>query len=212
MKYVASIREYEQDSFFSPIKTTYDYALRVLAVLEKLLSSRNEHKRPQNAYILLDEEKCARRVFVVSKTKIESFVFNYNIVLNEGCTLSVALEESWLSYEILSCAKMIINQFMCDDRKWINEEDNDLLNEYRRNILDTSQKLIRHIFYSEPSYLRYDYDPKHDKEEAHPKHHLDINHSVQGAYKIGINSNAHSTQLDWLMDVLSQKTDCHILT
>lgn len=33
-------------------------------------------------------------------------------------------------------------------------------------------------------YLRFDYDPKNEKGDIHPLHHLDINYSKYGTFKI----------------------------
>lgn len=211
MKYITSLKEFEYNTFFCHVKTVYEYTLLVLAVLEKMVISRNEHKISQGAYILLDENALPNRIFIISKIKIESFVFDFNIELGENEIPSISVGQYLLSPEIISCAKLITLQFIRLDRNWINERDNDLNSEYSQVTLDASYYLIKHIIYSESSYLRYDYDPKHADGNKHPKHHLDINYSKDGSYKIGIISRARTTDINYIMDLLSKESDCHML-
>ena len=211
MKYVFSIRESENRTFFNQMKNEYEYALFVLAVMEKILVSPNEHKKPDCAYVLLDENVFHHRIFIVSKAKIVSFVFDFNLTPSESEIPSISFGDFVLSTEIISCAKMIIYQLMRTERDWIHEEDNDLREEYNPNALDISHKLIKKIIYSEPSYIRYEYDTEHAKGSKHPLHHLDINFSEDGSYKIGVESRAHSTDINFFMDLLNTETDCSMI-
>lgn len=55
--------------------------------------------------------------------------------------------------------------------------------------IDTSTdlwKVLRFLMMFELSYIRYDYDEKNQDDKYHPLHHIDINYTELGSYKIGI--------------------------
>lgn len=56
--------------------------------------------------------------------------------------------------------------------------------------------------------IRYDYDPDHENGTMHPLHHLDVNYSSQGTYKLGMN---RKIQTDEFVDMLDVKTACRYI-
>ena len=74
-----------------------------------------------------------------------------------------------------------------------------------------SLDILELLLHTEPSYLRYDYDPitAKGKEARHPIHHLDINMSRKGKYKLGLYE--HLSPKDFV-DIVSEDKDCHFLS
>lgn len=74
-----------------------------------------------------------------------------------------------------------------------------------------SLDILELLLHTEPSYLRYDYDPitAKGKEARHPVHHLDINMSRKGKYKLGLYE--HLSPKDFV-DIVSEDKDCHFLS
>jgi hypothetical protein len=71
----------------------------------------------------------------------------------------------------------------------------------------------------EPGYIRYDYDVDNYEEHVHPLHHIDVNYSDIGTFKLGINSNIEiqdRLKLDQFEDILlngkSRASHCYILS
>lgn len=45
--------------------------------------------------------------------------------------------------------------------------------------------IVKTLLTFEPSYIRYDFDPKYENGQIHPLNHLDVNYSSNGTYKLG---------------------------
>lgn len=64
--------------------------------------------------------------------------------------------------------------------------------------------LLEEIFQFEPSYIRYDFDPLKENGKFHPLHHLDINYSTYGTYKLGLNHNIEKQDFEDTLNILSE--------
>lgn len=65
--------------------------------------------------------------------------------------------------------------------------------------------LLEEILRFEPSYIRYDNDPYNENGKLHPLHHLDINYSTYGTFKIGFNNSISSNYFE---NFQNTNTDC----
>ena len=63
-------------------------------------------------------------------------------------------------------------------------------------------------FSTDLGYIRYDYDEKHENEKIHSLHHLDINYSSKGTYKIGLKKALKDEDF---IDMLDLRTECKYL-
>lgn len=71
--------------------------------------------------------------------------------------------------------------------------------------IDLGIAILEEIFQFEPSYIRYDYDQKHEKGKKHPLNHFDICYSSHGTFKIGLEKRIDS---NFFEDILDLSTDC----
>lgn len=68
--------------------------------------------------------------------------------------------------------------------------------------------LIRELMLAEDGYIRYDWDEARNDGHRHPLHHLDVNYSSGGTFKVGLNAQVDCSALASILDVA---TDCHYL-
>lgn len=73
----------------------------------------------------------------------------------------------------------------------------------------TLWSLLRELMLAEDGYLRYDWDTLRAKGNIHPEHHLDINYSSSGSFKIGLHKMIDH---DALVGILDMEVECHYLT
>lgn len=64
--------------------------------------------------------------------------------------------------------------------------------------------LLEEIFLFEPSYIRYDIDPKNENGKLHPLIHFDINYSSYGTYKIGLEKNINDVEFENILNILTE--------
>lgn len=68
--------------------------------------------------------------------------------------------------------------------------------------------LVRELMLAEDGYLRYDFDEVRRDGHRHPLHHIDVNYSNGGSFKVGLNNSVDRTTLTAILD---STTDCHYL-
>lgn len=79
---------------------------------------------------------------------------------------------------------------------------------YASEEVDQCFGLILRLLTMELGYIRYDYDPKYFRERIHPLHHMDINYSSAGTYKLGL---TRRIQMEEFIDMLDVKTECRYI-
>lgn len=171
----------------SRIETQGDYIDMVLNIFEFFLANNKQVNRyeryvPKLSDIVIQEN----RMFIFfSDSKYVSAYFPFNF---EKTT------------PIFYCKKYPINLKTTSHLKSLNEcisreekiedafvscniglviEDEDFISEDDKNIMSILLK-------SEPGYVRYDYDPKHEHGNIHPLVHFDINYTSNCNWKIGL--------------------------
>ena len=60
--------------------------------------------------------------------------------------------------------------------------------------------MVEHVMNCEPAHIRYDRDEAHENGSIHPLHHLDVNHSQGGTFKIGLNAPIGSDSFEEFVD------------
>ena len=81
-------------------------------------------------------------------------------------------------------------------------------NGYEHEEIEQCFMLILRLLSMELGYIRYDYDPEHENGKFHPLHHLDINYSSKGTYKLGMNNKI---QINDFVDLLDVKKECRYI-
>lgn len=81
-------------------------------------------------------------------------------------------------------------------------------NGYENEEIEQGFMLILRLLSMELGYIRYDYDPEHENGRLHPLHHLDINYSSKGTYKLGMNNKI---PINDFVDLLDVKKECRYI-
>lgn len=158
-------------------------------------------------------EKMSRIFFEISHdniSKVFSFVFPFSIELvdqkktNDVKKIIATSDRIELTSNIISFLLLLAEQDYFDESKpsidllelqcFIEEnlEEFSILNP--RGTEDIV-KLVWELLIFEPSYIRYDIDPK-TQGKNHPLHHFDCNYSNKGTFKIGLRKGLHTGQFE----------------
>lgn len=198
--------------FSLSLKGHVDYTKVLLSITRKLLVNgdcltEKECDVRKFAYlkVYIDKQK---RVFVyLSTNKYYSMEYPYNVNTSiDNKVLSVYTTTGIeCSFKRISDAVSILNSVksnsIIDVYESRDEEDD--------NIDIESYKMLEAFWANEPSYIRYDYDEKNTNADMHPLHHLDVNMSKEGSYKIGLHGKLSPSAFE---DIIDKKTDCFYLT
>lgn len=201
----------ECKEFSLSLKGHVDYTKVLLAITRKLLingdsMSEEECDVRKCSYLKLYIDK-QKRVFVyLSVNKYYSMEYPYNVNTSiDNNVLSVYTTTGIeCTFKRISDAISILNSVKCNsiiDVYESRDEEDD-------NIDIESYKMLESFWANEPSYIRYDYDEKNSNADIHPLHHLDVNMSKEGSYKIGLQGKLLPSSFE---DILDKKTDCFYL-
>lgn len=99
--------------------------------------------------------------------------------------LIVLLENGWFSDSNINSDD--IDKFACDYLDVVEEyyDIKSIFSDQKDSIDIEHWSIIKNLLTFEPSYVRYDYDPKHVDGEIHPLNHLDIHYTTSGTFKLG---------------------------
>lgn len=203
--YERNVFAFQDKELFSPIRKKTDYAKVVLNSAKCLLvNSLFDKKEERKLKFVIDKMS---RIFLSKKNVIISFSFP--LTLSELDENQISLETRagrTVDNRTISLALSILNNedFLIDSspmRYWYNSDDPDSIEE--------TIQLIEELLQIEPAYIRYDIDPENVDGKRHPLHHLDVNYSTYGTYKIGLNGLLSE---DNFIDILNINTDCYYLS
>lgn len=201
----------ECKEFSLSLKGHVDYTKVLLSITRKLLVngdciSEKECDVRKSAYLKLNIDK-QKRVFVyLSANKYYSMEYPYNVNTSiDNNVLSVYTTTGIeCTFKRISDAISILNSVKCNSIIDVYESRD----EEDENVDIESYKMLESFWANEPSYIRYDYDEKNSNADIHPLHHLDVNMSKEGSYKIGLHGNLLPSSFE---DILDKKTDCFYL-
>ena len=160
----------------------------------------NDEEENCKVYFKLLIDKMSRLFFFKHK-KYFSVSFPFTVVVEGSTVLEVSTYTGRsIGFEIISSAISILNnlEFQLDPSPlnfWADSNNSELEALY----------LLEEIFLFEPGYLRYDWDPVNENGKLHPLHHIDVNYSGYGTFKIGLN---RELIIDEFQDVLNIRTNC----
>ena len=215
------IEPYESKKFSKTLKCQKDYTRVLLEITRKLLNNYDAiEKEPlsSQAYIKLVIDKQSRLFVYLSRDKYFSFDYSNTVEVDlytkevksiytttgVNCTL-----------ELISNAISILNDVKRRRPRRRRRVKSDSIIDVceSRDIEDAlinmeAYKLLEYFWAHEPCYLRYDYDPMNSKGSLHPLHHLDVNISVNGSYKIGLQTRLTPAEFE---NIVNKSTDCYYL-
>ncbi|MBW2937413.1 hypothetical protein KXJ69_04810 [Aureisphaera sp. CAU 1614] len=144
------------------------------------------------------------RLFFYRQDKFFSVAFPFSVITEDDEIVEIS---SFSGISIDSKALSSVLSILEDSSFKLNPSVTDYYIE-SNTVENIGISLLEEIFQSEPSYVRYDYDPKYVNGRLHPLHHLDINYSSYGTYKLGLNN---SIAIDYFDNILNLNTDCTYL-
>ncbi|MDU9047779.1 MAG: hypothetical protein Q3M30_02940 [Candidatus Electrothrix sp. Rat3] len=194
---------FKEDEFFSPIRDKLDYAKLIVYSTRYLLLHVETKGVKCDSKIKLCIDKMSRLFFYKQKKYFSvSFPFSVQIYENEITNISTFSGKS-IDNKSLSSAISILE----DSSFNLNPSLTDYYIE-SDSFVFLGIAILEEIFQSEPSYIRYDYDPSNANEKVHPTNHLDINFTSHGTYKIGLDNEIGK---EYFNDILNIRTDCQFL-
>ncbi|MCF7567695.1 hypothetical protein L3X37_04860 [Sabulilitoribacter arenilitoris] len=201
------ILPFQEKDFFFPIRDKEDYVRLILNSLQYILIGNdieevNLDDCNSKMKIVVDRMS---RLFFYQEGKYFSVSFPFTLLLDdynniiEVSTFTGTIIES----ESVSMASSILK----DGLFQLNQSLVDYYIE-STNIESSGIDLLEIILHSEPAYLRYDHDPVREDAKLHPLHHLDINYSSYGTYKLGLNKLIIENYFESVVNI---NTDCSYL-
>lgn len=197
------ILPFQEKDLFSPLRNKVDYA-KLLVLSARILLLDYESQIPSSSNMKLVIEKM-NRLFFYKDGKYFSISFPFN-VLFDGDKITSITSYSGREVESKSISAVIS---ILDNEQFIMNPS--LIDFYIEPLgIDSSGLfLLEEIFQFEPSYIRYDHDIERENGKLHPLHHLDVNYSTYGTFKIGLN-NAITHQ--YFEDLQNINTECYYIT
>lgn len=175
------------------VEAITDIAEFILTRMNRANISKAKHTGELSYYYKAGE---IRRVIICHNSqKIVSYHFPFDATPT-GDSFQLTINGIEINLEKLAKIKEIIEYFRNSPKaSWRNipitlmDAYEDLGNDETDIIHEDIFKLFYIISTTEPGYLRYDFDPNHDKGKIHPCHHIDINFNNHSAYKYGLYKN-----------------------
>lgn len=155
-------------------------------------------------FLMIEVGKNSRANIFISSNKYVSVSFPFNIKYKQGYVkLYIDKHGTEISSDIISECLSIVNVLKHDATfvdVWFESDD---------PFSEMSLRIVEYLLHSEPCYLRYDYDMAKSNGSLHPVHHLDINMTKGGHYKIGLHKKLSHKQF---LDILNVETNCYYLS
>lgn len=198
------IEEFQNDHFFFPIRTKIDFAKLLLNSTRQLLIGEPIDKEEKNLCLFKLIVDKMSRLFFYTTDKFFSISFPFNVLLQDDELIEITTYSGEpVDNQSISSAISVLNdpQFQLKPSPMGFLFQNDGAEMLGLNLLEE-------IFMFEPAYVRYDHDPQNQNGNLHPLHHLDVNYSSYGTYKLGLNNAIIVTHFE---DILNISTDCRFL-
>lgn len=205
-----SFGNYYYERFMRPMREKQDNILLILDILNILLIG--EEKDSVKGKIMIKVDKMSR-LFCFLEEKYFSIVFQFEIEQRAEYENVYKIYDAILDMEIdnriivllermlvrIDFAKNTVDEIIENAYLDVSEED------YTEKEISNCFGLMLRLLSLELGYIRYDYDFEHANGDLHPLHHLDINYSSKGTYKLGLKRKMEE---DEFIDLLDIKTEC----
>lgn len=197
------IYPFQEKDFFTPIRDKIEYARVVVLAARQLLLNMDDDSIETVSLLRLVVDKMSRLFFYKEK-KYFSVSFPFTILLDGN---NVAKLTSYTGKSLDNKSISAVISILDNEQFRLNPSLIDFYIE--PNSIDSiGLFLLEEIFQSEPSYVRYDYDPDNEKGKLHPLNHLDINYSQYSTFKLGFHQEINQAYFENLQNI---KTDCSFI-
>lgn len=192
-----------------PLRTKKDFILLLLETIKLLYVEEVVVTSQGKVSIVIDKMS---RIFYQVKNKIFSIVFPFSIeaIDNQYRVYDIDLDVD-IDSKLISIMISILKQLefsKVSAEQMLDTYYDVTQNEEDSKEVDYAWKLLFKLSFVELGYIRYDYDEKHQNKIYHPLHHLDINYSSNGTYKIGLRKEI---ELEDMISLLDVKHSCSYL-
>ena len=197
---VKDILAFQEGLFFAPLRDKVDYARLIAYSARSLLLDYEAGTSPVSGHMKLVVDKMSR-LFLYAENHLFSVSFPFTVHLVGDEVTEIA---SYSGREVDHKSISHIISVLESERFKINHS---LLDFYiESNALDHEAfLLLEEILQFEPTYVRYDNDPENENGRLHPLHHLHMNYSSYGTYRLGLDD---AIAEGYLEDVLNTETEC----
>lgn len=197
------IYSFQEKDFFAPIRDKIEYARVVVLAARQLLLDMDDDNIETVSSMRLVVDKMSRLFFYKEK-KYFSISFPFTILLDGD---NIAKLTSYTGKNLDNKSISAVISILDNEQFRLNPSLIDFYIE--PNSIDSiGLFLLEEIFQSEPSYVRYDYDPDNEKGKFHPLNHLDINYSQYSTFKLGFHQEIDQAYFENLQNI---KTDCSFI-
>lgn len=204
---------YYHEQFSKQIRRKQDVVSFILRVVNLLMIGREESAA--SGTIWIKKEKM-NRVFCFMEEKYFSTVFPFDIEWKNIDKNEFKVYDPTWDMEIdlrkIALLERMLNEIDFKEKSIDSIIENAYLDvaeeDYTNEEIDKCFGLILRLMSMELGYIRYDYDPEHVNGNLHPLHHLDINYSSKGTYKLGIKKKINEGEF---VDMLDTKTECRFV-
>lgn len=194
-----NILPFQEDDIFSPMRDKAGYAKLLALSARALLLENNLQKDITSCFKLIIDKM--NRLFFYTSNKYFSISFPFSVILDEDEQIISIYTYSGKEFGFKNISAVLA--ILQSDQYKINSSLIDFYIE-PGSIDAEGLFILEEIFQFEPSYVRYDHDAEHENGKLHPLHHLDINYSTYGTFKLGLNAavtkpyfeNIHNTNTD----------------
>jgi hypothetical protein len=193
------ILPFQEKDLFSPLRNKVDYA-KLLVLSARILLLDYESQIPSSSNMKLVIEKM-NRLFFYKEGKYFSISFPFNVLFDGDKIISIT---SYSGREVDSKSISAVISILDNQQFMMNPS---LIDFYIEpfDIDSSGLFLLEEIFQFEPSYIRYDHDIERENGKLHPLHHLDVNYSTYGTFKIGLNK---AITHQYFEDLQNINTEC----
>lgn len=195
---------YQESILFSSIRDKCDYVRILVHSARYLLLEYSSHRTPISSIMKLVVDKMSR-LFFYKGDKYFSISFPLSVEIESNNVTEIkTYSGKLLDNKSISAIISIIDSHEFKSKPSLLDFFGD------SNDIELSDVfLLEEIFQFEPSYIRYDFDPKNENGNFHPLHHLDINYSQYGKYKLGLSDQISKDDFENLHNTT---TECSYLT
>ena len=190
--------------FLKSIRSNFDVIEIWMRSVQLVLLQNTILNKDSSTYLYYISNKI-NRIFISNEDRLFSVNFPFKIVQCEQrykiYTIHSKLEISY--YDIANILEFLNSRTIDMNLDNILDDINTL---YIENY--NALQILFECLFTEHGYIRYDLDAINEHENIHPLNHLDIYFSDQDTFKLGLK---HSINLDQLLDILNEKTNCWYL-
>jgi len=195
---------FQEHIFFSPLRDKINYAQLLIYSARNLLIDYEIDglKITSNMKLIVDKMS---RLFFYKEKKYFSVSFPFSVIVEEDKVTEISTY-SGRTVDSKSISNVI--SILEDKQFALNPSPIDYYIE-SNTVESTGLALLEEIFQFEPAYIRYDFDATNENGKLHPLHHVDVNYSTYGTFKLGLNNFIVDTFFE---NILNINTDCSFLT